>query len=69
MLELKELAEKKEFVLVKRYKDIHNGEKLNQNMRDLHLRMIFNHRYYEEKEKLLINLDFLREYYSIGQIY
>jgi hypothetical protein len=68
VLELKEWAEKKEIALIERIKESHKGEKLNQRMRDLHLRMLFNRRYYEEKEKYLINLNALRGYYSIGQI-
>ena len=68
LLELKEWAELKESVLVKRIQDIHRGEKLNQKMRESKVSMLYNPSYCEEKERYLINLNALKAHYSFGQI-
>ncbi|MFX1376006.1 MAG: hypothetical protein ACFFA0_09360 [Promethearchaeota archaeon] len=69
MLELKELVEQKEFVPVERIQEIQKGEKLNQKIQELNMRMLFNPRYYEEKEKYLINLNVLKANYYYMRIY
>lgn len=68
LLELKEWAETKEFAHVKRIPEIHKGKKLNRKMRELHVRMLYNPRYCDEKEKYVINLNALKANYNFGRI-
>jgi hypothetical protein len=68
LLELKEWAEEKEFSQVKRIPEIHKGRKLNRRMRELHVRMLYNPRYSDEKEKYIIDLNALKAKYNFGRI-
>lgn len=70
MLELKELAEKRENARLERAK-VENDEKLpelvynNRKLRELRVKQLYNLRYREEKEAYLRNLEAEKAYYNL----
>ena len=65
LLELKELAEERESARLERSQELEKEEKPNQKLRELNVSMLYNPRYYEEREKNKLNLNVLKAYYKL----
>ena len=65
MLELKELAEKRESARLERTQELANEKIQNRRLRELNVSMLYNPRYYEEREKNKLNLNVLKAYYKL----
>jgi len=66
LLNLEELAENREPVRLERAQELANERKQNQRLRELNVRMLYNPRCLEERERYLANLNALREAYNHG---
>jgi hypothetical protein len=66
LLELKELAENREYIRLGRNQELANEKNQNRRLIELNVNMLYNHRYLEVKERYLINLNALRVYYNHG---
>ncbi len=64
LLELKELAEKRESARLERTQELANEKIQNRRLRELNVSMLYNPRYIEERERYLTNLNVLRVSYS-----
>jgi len=64
LLELKELAEKRESARLERTQELANEKIQNRKLRELNMSMLYNPRYIEERERYLTNLNVLRVSYN-----
>jgi len=64
LLELKELAEKRESARLERTQELANEKIQNRRLRELNVSMLYNPRYIEERERYLTNLNVLRVSYN-----
>lgn len=64
LLELKELAEKRESVRLEKTQELVNEKIQNRRLRELNVSMLYNPRYIEERERYITNLNVLRISYS-----
>lgn len=64
LLELKEVAEKRESARLERTQELANEKNQNRRLRELNMSMQYNPRYVEERERYLTNRNVLRVSYN-----